>query len=72
MPCVNLGNMIICTSPVHKLRLSDGRSVWMESHGYCGPLFYRDRKLIREIEEWWEDGFIIEAFDWWNGRGRKG
>lgn len=59
----------ICVSPDFRLRLDDGRHVFMTWHHYCGPNFYHDRSLCREILDWWEDKSICAALDWFQGRG---
>lgn len=61
----------ICFSPFYRLRLSDGRYVFMAWHNYCGPTFYHDRAEKREIENWWEDEEICTALDWFQERGNK-
>lgn len=65
MTCTNFGHGIICHRPIHKLRLDDGRNVWLEFHPYCGPAFFKDRRLQREIENWWDDPAIDRAFGWY-------
>jgi hypothetical protein len=60
----------MCYSPVFRLRLEDGRHVWMDWHDYCGPAFYRDRYFRREIENWYDDPQICNALGWFIGRGK--
>lgn len=55
-----------------RLTLRDGRRVWLEFHSYLGPAFFRDRAGRREIEEWYTDQTLCDAFDWWMRRGKKG
>ena len=71
MPCLHLGNVIVCTSPWFRLRLDDGRHVFMDWHHYCGPTFYRDKNQNRVIDEWWEDPLICKALDWFTLRGNR-
>ncbi len=71
MPCTQIGNGIVCWSPTYRLRLEDGRYVFMDWHKWCGPTFYRDRDLYREIEEWWNDTAICKALEWFQKRGEK-
>lgn len=55
----------------YKLRLLDGRRVFMEWHHYLGPVFYLDRYLMREIEDWHKDELLCRAVEWFQGRGEK-
>ena len=71
MTCVVSKTAIICFTPWHRLRLSDGRYVFMDYHHYLGPTFYRDRLQRRSIEDWYEDNFICDALDWFCKRGCK-
>ena len=72
MACYNYGKSIVCMSfGLFRLRLLDGRYVFMDWHNYLGPLFYKDRGATREIELWYEDDMICEALDWFVRRGRK-
>jgi len=64
MTCTHIGNAIFCHYPIYRLRLEDGRNVWLEFHPYCGPTFFKDRFCQREIENWWDDVAICRAFDW--------
>jgi hypothetical protein len=68
MPCTRFGSTIICTSPFYRLRLLDGRYVFMEWHDYLGPTFWRDRRQTREIEEWWRDALMCRALEWFMRR----
>jgi len=69
MTCVRIPNGIVCFSPEYRLRLNDGGYVFMYWHSYCGPIFYKDRLMLREIEEWYENKLICDALDWFIGRG---
>ena len=55
----------------YKLRLLDGRRVFMKWHHYFGPIFYLDRFLIREIDDWHKDKFLCRAVEWFLCRGKK-
>lgn len=70
MPCYHIGGAIVTITPTYRLRLEDGRHVFMLYHSYCGPMFYRDRALVREIRDWWEDAAIDRALTWFIRRGR--
>lgn len=61
----------ISFSPWYRLRLNDGRYVYMEWHNYCGPSFWRDKWLSREIDKWWDDPAMCAAVDWFCKRGCK-
>lgn len=61
----------ICITPCFRLRLNDGRYIFMEWHNYVGPIFFRDRDMEREIVDWWEDPIICRAVDWFVARGKK-
>jgi hypothetical protein len=71
MPCAPFHNGIFCYSPRYRLRLLDGRYIWMDWHSYLGPTFFRDREMKREIKDWWDDPNIGHALDWFIGRGCK-
>lgn len=71
MTCMRINNGFICTSPFYRLRLDDGRYVFMSWHNYCGPVFFKDRSEQREIDEWWEDLAICRVYRWFIGRGKK-
>lgn len=78
MPCIPMANAagrvttIVCFSQgPYRLRLSDGRHVYMEWHKVLGPTLYRDRLCSREIEDWWEDDAICDAIVWFQKRGHK-
>ena len=70
MTCLNFGTGILCYNPIYKLRLEDGRHVWMEWHSFFGPSFYRDRFFMREIQDWYDDPVICQALDWFIRRGK--
>ncbi|MEZ6841340.1 hypothetical protein ABVN80_14805 [Acinetobacter baumannii] len=42
----------VCLVPTFRLRLLDGRYVYMTWNNYCGPLFSHDRDETRVIEDW--------------------
>lgn len=72
MTCIKVDSgWTICTSPFYRLRLNDGRYVFMAWHRYCGPTFYRGSEEQREIEEWWKDLPICRAVEWFTGRGNR-
>ena len=60
-----------CFNPWFRLRLEDGRYIFMDWHHYMGPHFFYDRNLTRIVESWWEDEMICEALDWFTGRGER-
>ena len=62
---------IYCVSHAYRLRLLDGRRVYMEWHRYLGPFFYHDRYLNRPIDDWFEDEAMCHAVDWFQDRGNK-
>jgi hypothetical protein len=63
------GMMHISISPQYRLRLLDGRYVYMAWHNYCGPEFYHDKHENRLYEDWWKDPLICRALEWFQGRG---
>jgi len=67
--CVHFVYGVLCFSPRFRLRLSDGRHIFMDWHRHCGPTFYFDRAMNREIEAWWDDLAITEALNWFQSRG---
>lgn len=71
MTCIHHRGFIICMSPWHRLRLADGRYVFLDWHSYLGPTFYIDRAARREIEDWHDDMLICEALTWFVNRGEK-
>lgn len=72
MTCYNFGNAVICTSAgYYRLRLLDGRYIFMEWHNYLGPIFFKDRAGTIEVESWWEDELLCEACNWFHRRGCK-
>ncbi len=71
MSCIHFAGGIICMSPFFRLRLADGRCVFMEWHSYLGPTIYRDRACSRQIDDWYDDVLICEALTWFVNRGEK-
>lgn len=71
MTCIPFAGCIICVSPFYRLRLADGRCVFMEWHSYLGPTIYRDRACRRDIEDWYDDALICKQIDWFQKRGCK-
>jgi len=71
MTCITFSGAIICVIPTFKLRLADGRHVFMEWHNYLGPTFFLDRACVRQIENWYENHFICDALDWFCKRGHR-
>lgn len=70
MPCIRMPGRIICMPRTFRLPLADGRHVYLEAH-YLGPAFFRDRAGQREIEDWYDDPLIVQACDWFYGRGER-
>jgi len=64
-----VSNTIVCRNPIQKLRVSDGRHVWVEWPPYCGPIVWLDRHCTRDIFEWWDDKAIVVALEWFRSRG---
>lgn len=56
---------------MYRLRLNDGRYIYMTWHPYCGPTFFRDKYESRWIEDWYEDKQICDAVEWFVNRGKK-
>ena len=71
MPVVRWANTIIHFADIYRLRLDDGRHVFMDWHDYGGPVFYRDRATTREIADWYEDPAIDRALTWFIQRGKR-
>lgn len=69
MPCIRIGDAIVCVSPSFRLPLEDGRRVYMDWHSYCGPTFFKDKNLGKVLDYWWEDDLICKALDWFIKRG---
>lgn len=44
----------------------------MDWHRYLGPIFFKDKLGIRELEDWYEHDDICQALAWWIDRGEKG
>lgn len=72
MSCHLIPGGIICLPRITRLPLSDGSRVFVESHHYLGPTFYRDRYCQRLIDDWYENPLIVDAWDWFYGRGERG
>lgn len=70
MTCTFVGRAILCSSPSYRLRLDDGRYVFMSWHHYSGPFFYKDKLEQREIENWYEDDLICRALSHFIKRGK--
>lgn len=71
MTCIKIPGGIICMPKIFRLRLEDGRRVFGEVHSYFGPTFFRDRNHQREIEDWWDDPLICNAWEWFHKRGKR-
>lgn len=71
MPCIPIPGGIICVNRGYRLRLLDGRYLYMEWHHFCGPTFYEDRAWAREIPLWWNDPIICRAVEWFCDRGHR-
>jgi len=67
--CIPFKGGFICVTPFYRLRLLDGRYVYMAWHSFCGPMFFHDRGERREIKEWYKDALICRALEWFQGRG---
>lgn len=53
MPCVNIGDGIICINPWGRLHVGN-RYVYVDFHEYCGPSFSYDpggQKLYDPVDE---------------------
>lgn len=68
MTCFRIRRGFVCINKFARLRLADGRCVFVDMH-YYGPTLYRDRLCNREIERWYEDGLIVRAVNWFIERG---
>ena len=71
MACVRIQNGFICRCNYHKLRLQDGNRVFMHWHCYLGPVFYKDKDMVRQIDDWDERPLIVNAFNWFLNRGER-
>ena len=69
MTCVAFHGGIYCYSPSYRLRLLDGRYVYMDWHSHLGPSFFRDRALARPMDGWWDDDMMCAAAAWFANRG---
>ena len=63
--------MFITTTSQYRLRLLDGRYIYMDWHDYLGPTFYLDKYEQRTVIDWWNDDLICEALDWFQSRGNR-
>lgn len=66
-----MGIIHISRYRTYRLRLNDGRYIYMAWHRYCGPAIFRDKFEKREIEDWYEDKQICDAVEWFVNRGKK-
>lgn len=71
MTCVTIPCGVVCMSPQFRLRLLDGRYVYMTWNNYGGPLFSLDRDEKRIIDWWHEDEYLCKAVDWFVNRGKR-
>lgn len=71
MPSIHMPGMIIDYTNSYRLRLEDGRRVFMDWHHWCGPTFFSDKAERRMIDEWYDDPLIVKALDWFLTRGKK-
>lgn len=71
MTCQRIPGGIVCSSPSYRLRLNDGRYVFMSWHRFYGPEFYYDKAEQRQIAAWWDDTDIINAINWFTERGQR-
>lgn len=70
MTCIRTNWGFLCINLVYRLRLADGRRVFMMWHSYCGPTFYRDAACNREIDNWWDSKLIVDQLGWFVNRGK--
>lgn len=71
MTCIRIPNGIVTLTDTFRLRLSDGRHVFMDWHEWYGPTFWHDRSGCREIDYWYENQLIVDALNWFIGRGNR-
>lgn len=71
MTCTHMYGGVVCWSPVYRLRLADGRRVFMEWHSHLGPSIFHDRACRRVFCDWYDDPMICDALEWFIDRGRK-
>lgn len=71
MTCIPIGNGFVCVNSFYRLRLFDGRHIFMIWHDYGGPEIYQDKSCNREILEWYEDPAIVEQIEWFVNRGKR-
>lgn len=58
--------------PYTRLRLRGGGYIFLEWHSFLGPFVFLDRERTREVEDWWDVPEMVEAVDWFCGRGKRG
>ena len=63
MTCTFFDGGVMCWNPIHRLRLENGQHIFMDYNLFYGPVFYRDRRCSREIEDWWDDPLVCKAFE---------
>lgn len=68
---VSNGIIHISRYRMYRLRLNDGRYIYMSWHPYCGPTIFKDKHETRWIENWYEDEQIVDAVNWFVNRGKK-
>jgi hypothetical protein len=69
--CFHFTGGIVCVpAAAERLHVSPGRNVWLVYSEITGPTFYADRAMCRQIDDWWEDLKIVEAFEAWLDRRR--
>lgn len=73
MGCEIYQNMFVCnhTAGTYRLPLADGTRVYRDWHDYLGPIFFKDKMCLREIEDWYNNELICDALDWFQKRGNK-
>lgn len=71
MTCYTTSLGIVCVSPLYRLRLLDGRYIYMSWHNYLGPTVYADKYERRMIDDWWQDSLICRAVEWFQQRGER-
>lgn len=71
MTCIRIEHGFVCSSNYYRLRLNDGRYIYMMYHHYLGPMFFEDKLCKREIDNWYEDKEILGALIWFQNRGNR-
>lgn len=73
MGCEIYQNTIVCnhTAGTYRLPLADGTRVYMDGHDYLGPIFFKDKMCLREIEDWYNNELICDALTWFQKGGNK-